>query len=262
MILDSKQVQRSNFIMSHQKNGDLIVKFDDNETCHAQHRNVPNMHYIGKVVKLPTLEHGTHTIKYSNDQPCKIGDVVFFNGCHYVLAKSANYPFLEWVSLDTSEFEFKSLTKLQYDLSSVSSVVSSLQISCDAIPNALVNPEGNDGYILTLDSEKQLVWKALSSTTQDTGFVKIDDNVIDPSNPTEPDSSQYVVTTTQKQTEQPTVYRTNIALSSVSESIKTTEDTQSALINSLSIFTQPGNRTVGQVRDALKKLSDFVNKKF
>ena len=99
--------------MSHQKNGDLIVKFDDNETCHAQHRNVPNMHYIGKVVKLPTLDHGTHTIKYSNDQPCKIGDVVFFNGCHYVLAKSANYPFLEWISLDTSEFESNKFDNLE-----------------------------------------------------------------------------------------------------------------------------------------------------
>ena len=245
MILDSKQVQRSNFIMSHQKNGDLIVKFDDNETCHAQHRNVPNMHYIGKVVKLPTLEHGTHTIKYGNDQPCKIGDVVFFNGCHYVLAKSANYPFLEWVSLDTSEFESNKFDNLENRLQHVE----------EKIPN-----DGKNGQVLVINNN-QAEWQYLSATSiYDDSVVTMGEMPNPPEEDPDAQPAKYIVGTSYDAQDgnKPQVYKTNIEINDVNSTIQTTSKLKKIIIEELDELNT--TKTIGKMRDKLQDIQRLVNK--
>lgn len=276
MILNAKQARRMDFISSRQKNGDIIVEFDKHDdNNYITQRRAAEMHYIGSVKQLPEIDENNHVMTYSNGVECEIGDVVFVNGCHYVLARSCKMPFVEWINLDTSEFEFKSLTKLQYDLSSVSSVVSSLQISCDAIPSALVNPDGKDGYILTLDSENQLVWKALSSNSSLSDVnqgvqlgTKPSDVVVQPN--IQPDEQSQVVTTvtpgyivgiqtSEIDSNKPEIYTTPVSISSIQQDLIQTSAMYNALVSQLSTIVSGKTKTIGQLKNSLQNIFTAIN---
>lgn len=244
MILDSKQAHHSNFIMTHQKNGDLIVKFDDEDTCHAQNRNVPNMHYIGKVVKLPTLEHGTHTIKYDNDQSCKVGDVVFFDGCHYVLAKSAHYPFVEWISLDTSEFESNKFDSLENRIEQVD----------EKIPNG-----GQNGQVLVINNN-QAEWQYLSATSTYEDIVTMSDMAGSSEEDQDHQPAKYLVGTSYNANTDanPQVYKTAITINEVDSTIETTSKLKKIIIEELDELNT--TKTIGRMRDKLQDIQRLVSK--
>lgn len=275
MILDAKQTKHMDFISSRQKNGDIIVKFDHECNHNALHNDIPNMRYVGRVASLPTSNASSICMEYSNGVTCRVGDVVFYNGCHYVLAKTHVKPYVTWVNLDTSEFEFKSLTKLQYDLSSVSSVVSSLQISCDAIPSALVNPDGKDGYILTLDSENQLVWKALSSNSSLSDVnqcvqlgARPSDVVVWPN--IQPGEQTQVATTvtpgyivgiqtSEIDSNKPEIYATPVSISSIQQDLIQTSAMYNALVSQLSTIVSGETKTIGQLKNSLQNIFTAIN---
>lgn len=98
------------------------------------HNDIPNMRYVGRVASLPTSNASSICMEYSNGVTCRVGDVVFYNGCHYVLAKTHVKPYVTWVNLDTSELEEHRLTSLEQK-------IESLETSCTTnLNNALIKP--------------------------------------------------------------------------------------------------------------------------